>query len=95
MPLLYKFFFELLNRQLEFGSRDAEGIVVKHLWSFIEIIEPFTKADGLMTLWGIMTNEEDKITPRIRFLAVALSLFLRNQITPENKLFKKKEFNDG
>jgi hypothetical protein len=80
LPLLYSELILLCSRQLECGVHPAS--VVKHLLDFASILSPL--ALGQSTTWNILgaigLTSQYKPTPRGRFLALAISFYLRSQV---------------
>jgi hypothetical protein len=70
----------LCCRQLECGAHPAS--VAKHVLDFLSILSPL--ALGASTTWNILgaigLSSQYKPTPRGRFLALAMSFYLRSQI---------------
>ena len=80
LPLLYSELILLFGRQLQCGAHPAS--VTKHVLDLVTILSPL--ALGYSTTWNILgaiglTNQY-KPTPRGRFLALAISFYLRSQI---------------
>lgn len=80
LPLLYSELILFCCRQLQCGAHPAS--VAKHILDFVSILSPL--ALGHSTTWNILgaigLTSHYKPTPRGRFLALAISFYLRSQI---------------
>uniref|UniRef100_A0A0K2V8P6 Ectopic P granules protein 5 homolog [Megachile rotundata] n=1 Tax=Lepeophtheirus salmonis TaxID=72036 RepID=A0A0K2V8P6_LEPSM len=88
LPLLYTEYLSLCHRQLLYG--DSESKVVGFLLQFLESLAPLTSDSSTVgnILGAIGLSSQYKLTPRARFLALSLMLFLYAQITTDGKIRK-------
>ena len=86
--LLYVTFFHLCIRQLDYGvPGEASAAVARHLADFLDILSPHAlgSTGGSWSLFGALGLSSTYVmSPRARFLALSLVVFLRGQITVEN-----------
>ena len=87
--LLYVTFFHLCLRQLDYGvPGEAGAAVARHLADFLDILSPHALGNaggGSWSLFGALGLSSSYVmSPRARFLALSLVVFLRGQIVPEN-----------
>lgn len=88
IPLLYAIFFELCQRQLDYGG--SEKATVGSLLKFLEILGQYNVNYGGQQ-WGdilgaIGLSSSYKMSPRAKFLTQALALFLRSQLLEGDRL---------
>ena len=88
IPLLYSIFFELCQRQLDYGG--SEKATVGSLLKFLEVLGQYNANYGGQQ-WGdilgaIGLSSSYKMSPRAKFLTQALILFLRSQLLEGDRL---------
>ncbi len=85
MVLLYVTFFHLCVRQLDYGG--AEEAVTRHVLEFVDILTPHAlgKTGSWDLLGALGLSSSYKMSPRARFLAVSLVVYLRSQVVDGNK----------
>lgn len=94
--LLYVVFFQLCLRQLEYGGSEEE--VVKHLLDLVDILSPLAldQAGGSWNILGALGFASNyRMSPRARFLALSLVVFVRSQITEDRRLRYTKRSGDA
>ena len=82
-------FFHLCIRQLDYGvPGEGGGAVARHLADFLDILSPHAlgkAAGGNWSLFGALGLSSSYVmSPRARFLALALVVLLRAQILQGN-----------
>ena len=82
MPLLFAVFFQLCQRQLDFGG--SERATVGMLHKLLDVLGKFSSNYGGQQ-WGdilgaIGLSSSYKMSPRAKFLTLALVVFLRSQV---------------
>ena len=86
--LLYVTFFHLCTRQLDYGvAGEASAAVARHLADFLDILSPHALGNtgGSWSLFGALGLSSSYVmSPRARFLALSLVVFLRGLILQEN-----------
>ena len=83
--LLYVTFFHLCIRQLDYGA-ETSAAVARHLADFLDILTPHALGNnGSWSLFGALGLSSNYVmSPRARFLALSIVVFLRGQIRPES-----------
>lgn len=82
--------FQLCGRQLDYGGQERE--VVKHLLNLVDILTPLALEQSWNILGALGFSSNYRMSPRARFLALSIVVFVRNQILEGNELwYKKKE----
>ena len=88
--LLYVTFFHLCTRQLDYGvAGEASAAVARHLADFLDILTPHAlghgSAGGSWSLFGALGLSSNYVmSPRARFLALSIVVFLRGQVRAES-----------
>ena len=86
--MLYVTFFHLCTRQLDYGvAGEASAAVARHLADFLDILSPHALGNtgGSWSLFGALGLSSSYVmSPRARFLALSLVVFLRGLILQEN-----------
>ena len=82
-------FFHLCIRQLDYGvPGEASGAVARHLADFLDILSPHAlgkAGGGNWSLFGALGLSSSYVmSPRARFLALALFVFVRAQLLQGN-----------
>ena len=101
LPLLYKLFFRLCLNQLSADSGDGDvldavkkerqGRVAKHALGFDDVIGRHAGVDG--SNWSVLgalgLGSNYSMSPRAKFLATSLVLFVRSTISQEGIFYSK------
>ena len=78
----------MIIRQIDLGGR--EGAIVKHIFDFQDIVTPMVTASNWNILGALGLGSAYVISPRARFMGLALILFTMVHVTKEQKLRLKE-----